>query len=489
MQRELAASYGEPRDVLSPSCQDEAVQKLGLGAFAVTVLVSTHARATPLEPLWEVKYRGDCDSAVFAQDGGLGLLHDRSLLRIDATDGTLAKPIALGSSQANVQHGRSWTWPQANAFVVDGVLAVLGGFWIGGYEPHTGAELWQREPDGSGVPTIVAAGNDLVIAKGSFLNKLRPGIQVEAADPHTGKPRWHVTLPYELGQLNHVAADASNIYVTSDGAVGLPHDVPALVALDRATGKQRWMLTDAHGFEVASSTAGPVAVIERKELRILEPATGKELRRVATDMRTFFVHGSHVFAATPRGVERFDLATGARRWTTALEAITSVNADDDTVFAVDAAAILHALDAASGAELASWGVADRQLVYLHAGSGAPSLVLCGNGKLTALSPTAPARPIEHATIEGEVVCRGCTGATGSPREVTVGTRTVKLSHRRFRVELDARGTLGIDAELPDLSVVTEGIQYDYHGCHTLLELTGKRHYRLTCTMSIQKNKL
>jgi len=425
---------------------------------------------------------------VFADDGGLALLHDRSLLRIDAQHGTLAKPIALGSSQPNVQHGRSWNWEYPNAFVVDDVLAVLGGFWVGGYDPHTGAELWQREPDGSGVPTIVAAGNDLVIASGSFLNKFRPGIQVEAVDPHTGKQRWHVTLPYELGQLNHAVADASNIYVTSDGAVGSTHNVAVLVALDRATGKQRWQLTDTHGFGVATSTVGPVAVVERKELRVLEPATGKELRRVATDMGTFVVHGSQVFATTPRGVESFDLATGARRWTTALEAITSLNADDDTVFAVDDAEILHALDAASGAELASWGVAARQLVYLHAGSGAPSLLLCGNGKLTALSPAAPVRPVEHATIEGEVMCSGCTGATGSPKEVTVGTRKVKLSHRRFRVELAARGTIGINAELPDMSVVTEGIQYEYHGCRTLLELTGKRRYRLTCTMSIQKNK-
>jgi hypothetical protein len=114
-------------------------------------------------------------------------------------------------------------------------------------------------------------------------------------------------------------------------------------------------------------------------------------------------------------------------------------------------------------------------------------VLCGSQKLTALDPSAPPRPIEHATITGTVVCDGCTRETGRPNEVSIGDQVVPLVHGKFHVELDGRGIIPVSAALPDMSVVSEGIRWDYRACDTVLELVGKRVYRLTCTMRLREN--
>jgi hypothetical protein len=234
---------------------------------------------------------------MFVRDGQLALLRDRDLIPVDAARGTLGKHVALHGTHPNVQHGRSWD-NRPNAGIVDGVLAIDGGGWIGGYDPHTGDELWWRDPHGGGIPTLVRADNELVLATPSYLGKDQPTIEVEALDPHTGHARWHVALPYELGQLNHVVVDATRIYVTSDGSIGDGSVGPTLVALDRKTGKLVWKHIDPAGFEVVSSTAGVVAVVGRKELRVLDPATGKERRRIGVALHAFAIRDHRAFVAT-----------------------------------------------------------------------------------------------------------------------------------------------------------------------------------------------
>src|SRR5262249_48369459 len=152
--------------------------------------------------------------------------------------------------------------------------------------------------------------------------------------------------------------------------------------------------------------AGLVLVLAHDGLVIVDPATGKERRRIAVAGDHEVAYDHTIVVATATAVRAIDLDTSVSMWSTPLVA-THLEHDASALLAVDRNDVLPALDLATGTELATWGSAGQTIAYWREDPRFPLLVMCGAGKLTALDPSGAVRPPETVTIDGTVACTGC----------------------------------------------------------------------------------
>ena len=464
-------------------------------AALITIAAARVAAASPLEPLWEVPFTGDCDSSVFAAGPDLAMLRGNKLVTIDRATGELATPRDLATTHPNVQHGRTWANP-GTAEMFEGVLVVRGGGWIGGFDPTSGAELWStdkgnylQQPE----PRQVA----VIVEEHPRDQAPSPGVVIERLDPKTGATRWQIGLRGTTQQFHNLTADANRVYAVTTAQINTRKWFVTAIAL--ATGKIAWTYeldaaADGEPRAVASDTAF-VLEAPGEGLRVLEPATGKLRERIAMPtIKRFAIAGSRVIAALvtstdfdAHAIAAYDLADGHRVWSVPIELVSDalVVAGDYAFVRVDEQ--IHALDLATGADTSTWTIADQGLVFVHDDARAPAVVLCGGGRLVALDPTGTPRAPETATIDATITCRGCTRETPAPTEADVDGTAVKLVHHKLHARVTARGQISVGATLADMSAVTGGIRWEVHGCDRTIALTGRNHYRFSCVVRVIDN--
>jgi outer membrane protein assembly factor BamB len=453
-------------------------------------LMPRTAESSPLEPLWEVPFTGNCDSSVFALGDELAMLRGDRLVPIDRATGKLGKGRALRMTRPNVQHGRSWATP-GTAEVFDRVLVVRGGGWVGGFDPKTGAELWSSDR-GNGLQQAEPRQMAVVMEHAD------PTVQLEVVEPRSGAPRWQIGLRGTSQEFHNLTADAARVYAITTPTTNTRKWLITAVAF--ATGKIEWTYeldasADGEPRAVASD-AGFVVEVPGEGLRVLEPATGKLRKRIATPtVKRFAISGSRVIAALvtrpgdfdAHAIAAYDLVTGSELWRTPLELVSDdLVVDASTVF-VRVSDEIHALDVATGVDGATWTMADQDLVFVHDDARAPAVVLCGGGRLVALDPSGRPRASETATIEATIACRGCTRATPAPTEAIVDGTPIPLVRGKLRATVKARGQIHVSATLSDTSAVTAGIRWELRPCDRTIALTGRRRYTFSCVVQVTDN--
>jgi len=469
--------------------------RLAVAVVLAFGLATRTAASSPLEPVWDVPFTGECDSSVFALGDQLAMVRGDKLVSIDRVTGKLGKPQKLGMTHPNVQHGRSWATP-GTAEVFDGVLVVRGGGWIGGFDPKTGAELWSSSDHGNNLQQAEPYQMAVVVEQQPRDAPPDALVQLEVVDPKTGARRWQTGLRGTSQQFHNLTADTKRVYAITTAKINTRKWFVTAVTL--ATGKVEWTYElDASADGEPSAVASDSAFVLEdpgEGLRVLEPTTGKVRKRIATaPVKRFAISGTRVIAALvtkptdleAHAVAAYDLVTGSELWSVPVE-MTS----DDLV--VDANSVyvrvydeIHTLDVATGSDSASWTMADQELVFIHEDARAPAVVLCGGGRLTALDPSGTPRALESATIDATIKCHGCTRReTPAPTEAVIDGTHVKLVHTKLHAVVKARGQIHVSATVADLTAAMAGIRWEVHGCDRTIALTGRRRYRFSCVVKV-----
>jgi len=129
-----------------------------------------------------------------------------------------------------------------------------------------------------------------------------------AVDVRTGKRKWQYSSPSQIRSAPWFFEDTV-YFVTEDGAVR---------ALDRETGKKRWVLPAA---SISARIVEEVLYCDGEQVQAVEPRTGTQLwnHTFGTPVRARpWPQAGLVFAGTGRGpVFALDSKTGAEKWRTA----------------------------------------------------------------------------------------------------------------------------------------------------------------------------
>ena len=482
-----------------------------LTALALAAVAAT-AQASPLEPLWQVPYKGNCEYATVVRwRDQLIVAEGRQLTRLDAATGRpaaatakgeLAQPPAAPASVPSI--GWSDDHPGARFVVGDVILGTDGKGWVA-YDAATGAALWRQDEQAgdAGLPDARPAGDGVLL--------VRPGAKARGSivallDPKTGAARWHVETAREMRAW--IGRDDARVYVATTPAIGAPRGHLAAYAL--ATGKRLWAIelappvnpaisnseaqdiadADAEQPDVIAIDGGRLVLpVPGEGLRLYDAATGREIARiaapelhrfgitglVATGGRAFFFVRKASDGA-PDGVEAIDLAAGKLAWRRDLELGAWGLLRVDPALTVETDGLFRALDPATGDVVAEWGRAGLATSFARRAAGAPALVLCGDGKLTALDPSGTITPAERVTIDGTLACVHCRKGTNpfAGVRVTIGAAAATTDRRgHFRIATAGRGVLPVTVELPALD---EGRRWS--GPSPRVVLSGRRAYHL-----------
>jgi len=336
--------------------------------------------------------------------------------------------------------------------VAHGVVAVADPKRITTYDLATGAK---RRSVAMEVIHIVAAGDELVARS----EKEEVGL-----DPDTLRVRWRSAAPdslksaggvlFEIAGAPHVltarrARDgvalwthpmAEGMYrvMVDGGAAYVQHDGSGVVALDLASGAERWHR--AGGFLLAAS-GGRVAVeTADHEFSVLgaDGTTQRELK--AQQVR---LDGELAFVVDVDGktLTAIDLASGAARWHHD-EPLDVVGADATWIYGargtMDEDPWLVALDRATGAEVwraafAMPGTGDT----LTSTGGPTRIAMATEGWVFGLGERAADEPRREVTVRGRAQVTGCPGSGPgwlAGATVTIAGASAKTdAHGRFHL--------------------------------------------------------
>ena len=475
----------------------------------VLVSLAASAHASPLEPLWTARYTGDCArTAVFPDGYTLVAGQGRKLVQLGMTDG---RPAGKGDLDDPPAPGKvpSIGWsddhPGPKFWVGGVVMSVDGKGWVA-YDEGSGTALWRRDQEAgdAGLPLAQPlAGGVLLVRPGGQAR----GTILELVEPRSGNVLWHVESGKEMrAWLGH---DESRVYLATTPAIGAR--TGHLQAWWVSSGKPVYTVelsppvnpavtnTEAQEIQDADAELPDVLALDGgrlllpvpgEGLRVYDAATGKETGRiaapevhrfgvtglVAANGRAFFFVRSKSQGA-PDGVEAVNLATGKMLWRTALDLGAWGTLHAEPTLLVETDGYLRTLDPASGAVTAEWGRAGLDLVYGGTPRAyEPSVVLCGDGKLTALDPHGKVTPPERATVDGTLLCASCAKGKRALAGVKVtigGASAVTDKAGRFKLVVTGRGTLPVEAELP---AADEGEAWGGGGAR--VRMSGKRAYHL-----------
>jgi len=194
--------------------------------------------------------------------------------------------------------------------------------------------------------------------------------------------------------------------------------------------------------------------------------------------------GRRVYIASPTGISAVD--TGSREivWSTRISDASIVAATDDAVYAIGIDDTLHAFDPATGVEAPSFGLAGLAYAPVETAgeprSRGPVVVACDRDRMLALGPSTVARPTEHATITGKLLCRGCNHTRrvvplANVRVSALGFDAMTDASGRFRLSIAARGSVRVEFDLPSLESSDLGWVDDVS---QVVRLRDKHHYAL-----------
>ncbi|MEV4397376.1 PQQ-binding-like beta-propeller repeat protein [Nonomuraea sp. NPDC049607] len=253
------------------------------------------------------------------------------------------------------------------------------------------------------------------------------GDGVAAVDPATGRTRWSRRFDTRYMGIKDLAIQDGGVYA----GVGLTH----VVALEAATGRQRWRFRVPGDLGRVAVAAGAVHVTSRKGVLYSLDARSGALRRRSrvgiggiTPGGYLAATGKAVFVITGAKASALDPVTGRTRWQARLGAAVRYDpvVIGDTVYLGDLAGRTYALDIASGRE--RWrltGEGDSGLWNVTASRGN---VYVAGGSLHALDPETgeerwsgpfTAQVSVHADIvfarDENGVLHALDAATGVPR--------------------------------------------------------------------------
>lgn len=249
---------------------------------------------------------------------------------------------------------------------------VAGGDALTAYDAGTGARRWQSLVDRRASIPAVAAGTIFVgTATDDRLAVAAPGTAPPAApttgalvalDGATGGERWHVPT----------AAPISSPPAVVDGVVYARADDGAVLAVDAETGRERWRSAavvppigpdlSVPPIAAPAVAAGLVYAVGGAVVRALDAATGEERWRTAMDavnLGTPVVDGTTLLLVSDRlggQIAALDAATGEVRWSVGIAAdralVPAPATADGVVFMVNGseAGELLALDIGTGQE-------------------------------------------------------------------------------------------------------------------------------------------
>lgn len=303
----------------------------------------------------------------------------------------------------------------------DETAFVLSGYYDGhdyddervhAVDATTGEERWQI-PHGSAA-TLVGATADSVYVAGKDDQVGVTGERTYALDAADGTARWS----HETGDVLFPGrATGSAVYV------GAPR---GLVALDAATGEERWQARKAGPrFELFDET---LYAPRRGGLSALDAAGGSERWRFTPPesyVNAWAVVDGTAYAGTYAGdLFALDATTGEERWHATLgEQVGAVAAGDGTAYLgtvrASAAADIYAFDAASGAERWRYASDDRSEVRAVTVGTAIYAVFREPHELVGLAPTdgserwrvAPGAELRDPVIARETVYLGTETGT------------------------------------------------------------------------------
>ena len=277
-------------------------------------------------------------------------------------------------------------------------------------EATSGAQRWRH-------PTNAALKNTPAYSQGRFFAATVTG-QLLALDASQGAVQWS----YQLGDPSQRWLYSSPLAADGRLYAGVSEH---LVALDQATGQVLWKRTDLGIGDWLSSYPSPAAwglylvvafYTQATNLAVLEAATG---RTVWTQQggKSHHIYSTPVvgpkgtlYAVSGGTVRAFALETGVVQWESPvpLQRIQATPAlAQNRLFVATGSGALHALDAATGAELWQWDAgAGPPLFTPYLRQGRPTLtspVVAGdalyigtsNGTLHALDPSTGTALWQH----------------------------------------------------------------------------------------------
>jgi hypothetical protein len=469
----------------------------------LVVLFTASAHATPLEPLWETKYAGDCEHTYVVRASSQLIAADgRKLVRVDAASGKDLGKGKLGDPPpAAAAPGVGWgdDHPGVRFAVADVMLSTEDHGWIA-YDAASGAARWRRDQEAgdSGIPRAQPVGSDgVLIVRPAFGAR---GPTIELVEAKTGKTRWRAVAGKEMRAWT--GSDAERVYMATTPAVGARKG--HLFAYELASGKLVYTVelappvnpavvnTESQDIQdgdaelpdvIAIDGARLVLPVPGEGLRIYDARTGKETARVsATEVHRFGITGlvagggrAYFFirraaSGPPDAIEAIDLDAKKVLWTQETDLGNWAEIHLAAALTLETDTALRSLDRDTGALQAEWGVAGSRVAYTSSDATAPAFVVCGDGKLTALDPSGKPSPPERAIIDGTLRCKGC----GAGIKVSVGSvSTVTDKKGNFKLDVTARGALEVEPELPKTEAPMA-----WSGPHLHVRLTGKRTYHL-----------
>ena len=297
--------------------------------------------SAPVTSAWEYQATGPIGSSPVVVGGNaIVVSKDGMVHAVDLQAGTAVWTAALGSPAGS-----------ATPLVIDGV-AVIGdeAGVIHGLDPATGSERWRTTIGGPIEGALASSGRRAISATTT-------GTAV-AVNPKTGEIAWRTAL--RAGVSRSVAASEEVAYfaldggwfvalraadgtqlweaqVSSDGSGGTPtatgelvfaaagldtQDVtPALVALDRATGQERWRYSSPGGAAVyapAVSDGRAYVIAEDGTVVALDAASGKTIWALNSgapnDAPPSLVGATLYVADTQGSLIAFDTSDGRELW-------------------------------------------------------------------------------------------------------------------------------------------------------------------------------
>ena len=255
-----------------------------------------------------------------------------------------------------------------SSILVSGSVVVLGDYTVFGLDAASGALRWRFEPgNGYGAGLYLGEGEDGLVFAGSPSGRL---YAINAADGRLG---WSTHPVEKTNTTVFQPIVAGDLVVAGYSTFGTPV-TGGLLAVDRATGRERWrrefppFASGATGFGGGPLATGDLVVAASGDGRIhgvdrfngfprwvRPPVTRADGRTTDADWRALSLTGSCLVAGSVTGiVTMIDMLSGREIWRYAHPAGGSVamriTADDRSVYVPHLGGLLVALGVRDGRE-------------------------------------------------------------------------------------------------------------------------------------------